>query len=130
MDIDIILKLYDWTLFTCKNLFRLFSGKAEIYRTWKINASNVLNSSAKSCWDYTILYPLILHRFIYKTVSSFTIYSNTSPVISKYVRKILYLFFLSSGVYNFKVNYLKNKMRHEIWVLISLKNWASFLLQR
>ena len=39
MDIDIIGKLNDWTLFTYKDLFELFSKKAEIYLTSKINTS-------------------------------------------------------------------------------------------
>ena len=47
MNIDITGKLNDWTLFTCKNLFGL--TKAEIHRNWKINASNMVSSSAKSC---------------------------------------------------------------------------------
>ena len=39
MDIDIIRKLHDWTLFTYKNFFGLFFIKAKICRTCKINAS-------------------------------------------------------------------------------------------
>ena len=35
MDIDITGKLNEWTFFTNKNLFELFSRKAEICRTWK-----------------------------------------------------------------------------------------------
>ena len=61
----------DRTLFTYKNLFGLFSKKAEICWTWKINEPYILRSSTKSCWGYTIitLFSLILHRFIYKTIS-------------------------------------------------------------
>ena len=55
MDIDITGKLNDWTLFTYKNLFGLFSRKAEICWSWKINASYILRSKAKSCWGYTII---------------------------------------------------------------------------
>ena len=51
-----------------KNLFGLFARKAEIYRTWKINASYILSSSAKYCSRYTIIlissYPA---QFIYKS---------------------------------------------------------------
>ena len=36
MYIDIIGKFKDWTLITYKNLFGLFSRKAEICQTWKI----------------------------------------------------------------------------------------------
>ena len=39
-------------------------------------------------------------------------------------------FFLSSGVYNFKINYLKDKMRHRMWVHIFLNNMASSPLQQ
>ena len=46
-----------------KNLFGLFARKSEIYRTWKINASYILSSSAKYCSRYTIiLISLILHN--------------------------------------------------------------------
>ena len=56
MDLDIIENLNDWTLFTYKNLFGLFSRKTEIYQTYKINAPYILSSSAKSCWGYTIIF--------------------------------------------------------------------------
>ena len=38
--------------------------------------------------------------------------------------------FLPSGVYNFKINYLKDKMRHGISVQILLNSLVSSLLQR
>ena len=38
--------------------------------------------------------------------------------------KIYTIFFLSSGDYNFKANYLKDKMRHGMWVHILLNNTA------
>ena len=44
MGIDIIGKLNDGTLFTFKKLFGLFSRKAEICQTWKINVSYILIS--------------------------------------------------------------------------------------
>ena len=37
MDILVIGKLNDWTVFTDKNLFGLIAKKAEISQTWKIN---------------------------------------------------------------------------------------------
>ena len=58
------------------------------------------------------------------------IQSNTSTLISKYVRKNLYIFFLSSGGYSFTINYLEDKMRHGMWVHILLSNLASFLTTR
>ena len=44
--------------------------------------------------------------------------------------KIYINFFLSSGGYNFKINYLKDKMRHGMWVHILLNNLVSSSLQR
>ena len=131
MDIHTIGKLNDWTLFTYKILFGLISRKDEICWTLKANASYILISSVKSCWAYTInLHPLILHRLFYKTVSRLMIQSNTSTFISKYVRKNLYIFFLSSGGYSFTINYLEDKMRHGMWVYILLSNLASSLTTR
>ena len=49
MEIDIIEKLNELSLFTYKNLFKLFFRKAEICQTKKINTSYILNSSAKTC---------------------------------------------------------------------------------
>ena len=62
---DIIGKLNDWTLFIYKNLSGLFSTKAEICRTWKINASYILSSSPKSCWSYTIILKFSYSAYIY-----------------------------------------------------------------
>ena len=42
------------------------------------------------------------------------IYWNTSPVISKYVCKNYSNFLFSSGGSNFKINYLKDKMRYRM----------------
>ena len=55
MDIDNIGKLNDWTLCAYKNLFGLISRKADICQTCKINASYILNSSAKSLRGYIII---------------------------------------------------------------------------
>ena len=43
--------------------------------------------------------------------------------------KINISFFVSSGGYNFKINYLKDKMRHGMWVHILLNNLALSPLQ-
>ena len=55
MDTNITGKLNDWTLFTYKKLFGLFSRKAKICWTWKFNASFILSSSTKNCWYYTLI---------------------------------------------------------------------------
>ena len=49
MDIDITESLMTELYLQVKNTFGLFSRKAQICRTWKINASYILSSSAKSC---------------------------------------------------------------------------------
>ena len=51
------------------------------------------------------------------------------PLFQNMSVKIYTNVFLSSGGYNFKINYLKDKMRHGIKVHILLKKLASSLLQ-
>ena len=52
------------------------------------------------------------------------------PLFPNMSVKIYTNLFLSSGDYNFKINYLKEKMRHRIWVYILLNNLVSSPLQR
>ena len=73
MEVYIIGKLNNWSLFTHKNLFGLSSRKAEKCRT---------------------------HLPLYQNISV-KIHTN---------------FFLSSGGYNIKINYLKNKMRSKLFI--------------
>ena len=47
------------------------------------------------------------------------------PLFQNMSVKIYINFFLTSEGYNFKINYLKNKMRHGMWVHILLNNLAS-----
>ena len=51
------------------------------------------------------------------------------PLFQNMSAKIYTNFFLSSGGYNFKINYLKDKMRRRMWVHILLNNLASSPLQ-
>ena len=51
------------------------------------------------------------------------------PLFQNISIKIYTNFFLSSRGYNFKINYLKDKMRHGMWVHILLNNLASSPLQ-
>ena len=122
MDIDIIGKPNDWTLFTHKNLFGLISRKAEICRTLKINASSILSSSAKGCRVYTII-------LISSTKPHQALWFNLTHLLFQNMSVKIYTIFLSSGGYNFKINYLKGKLRHGIWVYILLNNLASSPLQ-
>ena len=62
-------------------------------------------------------------------------YLDYFPGRLKYAKlgKSMHLAFCSSAithwVYDFKINYLKDKMRHGMWVHILLKNLASFPMQ-
>ena len=129
MDIDITGKLNDWILFTYKKLFGLFSRKAEICRTWKINASYILSSSAKSCWVYTII--IILLICIDLSIKQYDLTKHISHYFKYiYISTEIYIdFFLSSGGYNFKSNYLKDKMRSRMWAHMLLNNLLSSPLQ-
>ena len=49
------------------------------------------------------------------------------PLFQNMSLKIYIKFFLSSGGYNFKIKYLKDKMKHRMWVHILLSNLASSL---
>ena len=51
------------------------------------------------------------------------------PLFQNMYLKIYTRFFLSSGGHNFKINDLKEEMRHEMWIHILLNNLASSLLQ-
>ena len=51
------------------------------------------------------------------------------PLFQKMSVKIYTIFFLSLELYNFKINYLKDKIRHGMWVDILLNNLASSPLQ-
>ena len=51
------------------------------------------------------------------------------PLFQAMSVKIYTNFFLSSGGYNFKINYLKDKMRHRMWVHLLLNNLAPSPLQ-
>ena len=106
---EIIGKLNDWTLFIYKHLFGLFSRKAEINWTTKINASSILSPIANT---YIPLFCLDLSTKLCQGLW----FNGTRSVISKYVRKIILFVFLSSGDCNFTINYLKYKMRYGMWV--------------
>ena len=131
MDIDITGKLNDWILFTYKKLFGLFSRKAEICRTWKINASYILSSSAKSCWVYTIIIILLICIDLSIKQHQHLWFNQTHlPLFQIYISTEIYIdFFLSSGGYNFKSNYLKDKMRSRMWAHMLLNSLLSSPLQ-
>ena len=132
MDIFIIRKLHDRTLFTYKNLFWSISRKAEIWWTWKINAFYILSSSAKSCIGYTIIIYILLLCIDLSTKPYCGLWFNqTHLLLFKNISVKNYTnYFLSSGGYNFKINYLKDQMRHRMWDHIMLNNSASSPLQQ
>ena len=115
-----------WILFTYQNLFELFSRNAEIYRTRKINV-HILSSSAKSCWGHTMNTYILLFS-IDSSTKLYRVYDLTK-LISRYFKvsktlKIYTNFFVSSVDYDFKIDYLKHKMRHGMGVNILLNNLA------
>ena len=128
MDIDITERLNEWTLFAYKNLFALFSRKAEISQTWKINASVILSSSAKICF---VVSSANAHILLFCTDSSTNpcrgLWFNRTNLrlFQNMSVKIYTNFLLSLGGYDFKINNLKDKMRHGIWVHILQNNLAS-----
>ena len=122
MDIDIIGKPNDWALFTFKKLFGLFFRKAEICRAWKIK--KLLRFYHNT---YVLLFCIDLYTKPYRDLW----FNRTHlPLFQNMSVKIYIKFFLSSGGYNFKINYLKDKMRHGMWVHILLNNLASIAFQR
>ena len=84
----------------CQNLLRLY------HNTYILLFC--INLSTKLCWG---LWCNWTHNPLFQNMSI----------------KINANFFLSSGGYNFKINYLKDKMGHGMWVL--LNNLASSSLQ-
>ena len=73
MDIGIIQKLNDWTLFTLKIYLDYFPGKLKDAELGKSTCLTFWVPVPKVEVVPEYLYPLILHRFIYKTVSGFMI---------------------------------------------------------
>ena len=152
MAIDIPGKLNYWTLFKYKNLFGLFSSKVETCRTWKINVSNNLSFSTKSCWGYTttfqrqpththclsvfdhfvgltlkgvILIPLFCIDLSTKSYRGLWFNQTHLALFQNMPLKIYSNLFLSLRGYNFKINYSKDKLRHGMWVPTLLNNLAS-----
>ena len=108
MDIDIIGKRNDYTLLTCENLFGLISGKAE-YATLRKPTHLTFWAPVPEAVEVIpkYLYPLILHRFIYKTIQGLWFYRTHLSLFQNMSIKIYTDFFLSSGGYNFKINCLE-----------------------
>ena len=109
-------------------MFALFSRKAEIYQTWKVNTFYILLFSAKSCSGYAIILIFLFCIDLSTKMSWGLSFNGTHFLLLQNMPKTLY-FFLSSGGHNFKTNYLKDKMRHEMWVHILLNNLVSSPLE-
>ena len=88
--------------FQCQNLLRLYHNTYIL-----LFCIDLSTRQYRGLWFYLTHLPLFQNMFV----------------------KIYINFFLSSAGYNFKVSYLKDKMRHEIWVHIFLNNLASSLFQ-
>ena len=110
---DINGKFNDWTLFTYKNLFKLFSRKTKTCQTKKINESYIPSFIANTCcWGYAIIF-----------ISSYPaqIYLQTHIRVHDLIKQISRYFqicSLSSGGYNYTINYLKDKMSYKMWAHI------------
>ena len=130
MDIDIE-KLNDLTLFTYKNLFGLLSRKAETLKTWKIDGSYFFEFLCQKLLKlyYNTYIPLFCIYLPTKSYRELWFNQAHLPAFQNISVKIYFIYFLSSGGYIFKINYLKHKMRHAMWVYILLKNVASSPLQ-
>ena len=117
MYIVIIGKLSDWTLFTYRNLLGLISRKVEIYQTKKINVLHFEFQCQKFLRLYHNIY-ICLFCIDLSTKPYQGLWFNQThpPLFHNMSMKIYTNFFLSSGGFNFKINYLKDKTRHGIWV--------------
>ena len=114
MDVDIIGKLNDWTLFTFKIYLDYFPGRLKYAKLGKSMCLTFWVPEPKVVEvipEY--LYPLMLHRFICETVLVFMIWSNASPVITKHVRKNLFYFFYLQEVITSKLIIQKIKWDRE-----------------
>ena len=130
MNIDIIGKFDNWNLvyLHIKIIWIIYQ---EGWNILNLENHHVLSSSAKSWWVFTIILISSYSAYIYLQ-NRIRVYDLTEH-ISCYFKicyvKIHISFSLSSGGYNFKINCLKDKMRHGMWVHILLNNLALSPLQ-
>ena len=129
MDIDIIGKLNDWILFRYKIILDYFPERLKYV---KLGKANVLNFEFQY-WKLLILFHntyILLFWIDVSTKPYRGLWFNRTHLrlFQSMPLKIYINFYLSSG-YNFKINYLKDKMRHGMQVHILLNNLASSPLQ-
>ena len=107
-----------------------FPGRLKYVKLGK-STSFILSSNAKSCWIYTIIFISSYSAYIYlqNCIRVYDLIKHISPYSQNKSVKVYTNILLSSGGYNLKIIYLKNKMRHRMWVHILLKNLASSPLQ-
>ena len=131
MDIDIIGKLYDWTLFTCKKFVWIIFQES-------CNVPNLENQCILHfefhCQKLVRLYHntyILLFCIDLSTKLCWGFWFNRTHLLlfQNMTIKVYTIFFLSSGGYNFKINYLKDKIRHVMRVHIVLNNLVSSPLQ-
>ena len=100
----------------------LFSRKAGISWSRKINPSYILRSSAKSCWYCNTYILLLCIDLSTKPYQGLWFNGTHLPLSQNKSVKNYSNFFLSSGGSNFKINNLKNKVRCGMWVHTLLNN--------
>ena len=87
-----------------------------------------MSSCAKSCWGYTIIL-IFSYSLMFSKPFRGLWFNQTHLSLFQNISIKIYTNFLSSGGYNFKINYVKDKMRHGMWVHIMLNGLASSPLQ-
>ena len=98
---------------------------------WKSNVSCILSSSTKLLKLYFNIY-ILLFCIDLSTKPYWGLWFNWTHLLSfqNMSVKINSNFFLSSGGYSFKLNYLKDKMRYRMQAHILINNLASSSLQQ
>ena len=120
---NIIGKLNDWTLFVYKIYLDYFLRRLKLDKLGKsirltfwvpVPRVVVVNT-------YILLFCIDLST---KPYQGLWFNGTHLPLFQKLSVKIYSIFFLSSGGSNFKINYLKDKMRYGMWVHILQNNLA------
>ena len=128
MDMNIIGKLNDWTLFVYKIYLDYFLRRLKLDKLGKsirltfwvpVPRVVVVNT-------YILLFCIDLST---KPYQGLWFNGTHLPLFQKLSVKIYSIFFLSSGGSNFKINYSKDKMRYGMWVHILQNNSALSPLQ-
>ena len=126
MDIDMNGKLNNWIVLNTKNYLGYFPGRLKYAELGK--------STRLTFWvpmpKLLRLYIILISHYSAKPYQGLWFKWTHLPLFQNMSVTIYINFFLSSIGYNFKISYLKDKMRKGIKVHILLNNLASSPLQR